>query len=145
MLNTITLMGRLTHDIELRSTPTGVSLTKFNIAVDRDYKKEDGTRETDFIDCVAWRQKAEFVEKYFHKGDQIAVTGRLQTETYTDQENKKRKYVSVVVSDVYFAGAKKDSAGNNQNGGWITGESKGDNEGFMNIPDNLDDVGLPFN
>lgn len=111
MLNHITLMGRLTRDVELRRTNSGVSVASFNIAVDRDYKPEGGEKETDFIDIVAWRSTAEFVEKYFSKGRMAVVSGRLQIRNWTDKEGNKRKTAEVLADHVYFGDSKKESGG----------------------------------
>jgi single-strand DNA-binding protein len=107
MLNSVTLMGRLTRDPELKHTQSGTAVVSFTLAVDRDFKSADGTKETDFIDCVAWRNTAEFVGKYFAKGDAAAVSGRLQIRPYTDKDGNKRKAVEIVVDKVYFGYAKK--------------------------------------
>ena len=112
MLNIITICGRLTSDPELKKTPNNVIVATFSVAVDRDYSK-DGQRETDFINCVAWRGTADHLCKYFHKGKMIIVSGSLQVRNYTDQNGYKR-YVSEVIADkVFFAGDKqKDEQSN---------------------------------
>ena len=107
MLNSITIMGRLTRDVEIRHTQSGASVASFTLAVDRDFKSKDGVKETDFIDCVAWRNTAEFVGKYFAKGDAAAVSGRLQIRPYTDKDGNKRKAAEIVVDKVYFGYTKK--------------------------------------
>lgn len=110
MLNHITIMGRLTKAPELRRTGSGVAVTSFTIAVDRDIaNKETGERETDFIDCVAWRGTGEFVEKHFNKGSMAVVSGRLQIRSWTDKEGNKRRTAEVVADNVYFGDSKKDS------------------------------------
>ena len=109
MINSAVIMGRLTYEPELRATPSGVSVVRFQVAVDRSYQKPGEQRKTDFIDCTAWRQTAEFVTKYFHKGSMIAVEGSLQTDNYTDQNGEKRKSVQVVASQVSFCGSKAES------------------------------------
>lgn len=109
MINSIVIMGRLTYEPELRATPSGVSVVRFQVAVDRSYQKAGEERKTDFIDCTAWRQTAEFVCKYFHKGSMIAVEGSLQTDNYTDQNGEKRKSVQLVASQVSFCGSKAES------------------------------------
>ena len=109
MLNAICLMGRLTKDPELRTTTSGVSVTSFTLAVDRAYVKQGEDRQADFIDVVAWRNTADFVCKYFRKGQLIAVQGSIQTRAYTDKDGNKRKAVEVVASSVHFAGGKKES------------------------------------
>ena len=104
MINNAVLMGRLTANPELKTTPSDVSVTPFTIAVDRKYGGQE--KQTDFIDCVAWRQTAEFICRYFRKGDLIAVEGELQTRNYEDKNGNKRKAVEVVVNNVSFCGSK---------------------------------------
>ena len=112
MLNHITLMGRLVRDPELRRTGTGVAVASFTVAVDRDFSGRDGgERETDFIDCVAWRQTGEFVSKYFTKGSMIVVSGRLQIRNWTDKDGNKRRSAEVVADNVYFGDSKRDGEG----------------------------------
>ena len=109
MLNHITIMGRLTRDPELRRTGTGVAVASFTVAVDRDFGGRDGgEKETDFIDCVAWRQTGEFVSKYFTKGRMIVVSGRLQIRNWTDKEGNKRRTAEVVADNCYFGDSKRD-------------------------------------
>lgn len=109
MLNVAVLMGRLVADPELRHTPNGVSVTSFTIAVDRSYVKSGTERQTDFIDIVAWRNTAEFVCKYFRKGQLAAVQGAIQTRTYTDKDGNKRKAVEIIADNVHFAEPKRES------------------------------------
>ena len=114
MLNHITIMGRLTRDPELRRTGSGVAVTSFTLAVDRDFSPRDGSeRETDFIDCVAWRQTGEFVSKYFAKGRMAVVSGRLQIRSWTDKEGNKRRTAEVVADNVYFGDSKREGDGGN--------------------------------
>ena len=109
MLNQINIMGRLTKDPELRRTGSGTAVASFTIACDRDFSnKESGEKETDFIDCVAWRSTAEFLEKYFSKGRMIVVSGRLQKRNYTDKDGNKRYATEVVADSVYFGDSKKE-------------------------------------
>ena len=109
MLNQIVIMGRLGKDPELRRTQSGVAVATFNVAVDRDFKdKATGQRATDWITCVAWRSTAEFVEKYFSKGSQVLVAGRLQMREWTDKDGNKRISAEVQAENVYFAGAKTE-------------------------------------
>ncbi len=108
MLNHIVLMGRLTRDPELRRTGSGTAVASFSLAVDRDFKNQNGEKETDFIDIVAWRNTAEYVSKYFTKGRMAVVTGRLQIRNWTDKEGGKRRSAEVVADNVYFADSKKD-------------------------------------
>ena len=114
MLNVAVLMGRFVADPELRHTPSGISVTSFTIAVDRSYVKAGAERQTDFIDVVAWRNNAEFVCKYFRKGQLVAVQGSIQTRTYTDKDGNKRKAFEIVADNVHFAEPKRDgnSSGN---------------------------------
>ncbi len=112
MLNHITIMGRITKDVELRRTGSGVAVASFTLAVDRDRKNEEGEKETDFIDCVAWRGTGEFVSKYFAKGSTAVVSGRLQIRNYTDKEGNKRRAAEVVADSVYFGDSKKSEQGN---------------------------------
>ena len=106
-MNQIVLMGRLTRDPELSHTQSGTAVASFALAVDRGYAKDGGERQTDFIDVVAWRQTAEFVSKYFTKGQMAAVTGRLQIRDWTDKDGDKRKSAEVVADNVYFTESKK--------------------------------------
>ena len=112
MLNHIVIMGRLTRDPELRRTGSGIAVTSFSLAVDRDFAPKDGgERETDFIDCVAWRQTGEFVSKYFTKGRMAVVSGRLQIRSWTDKDGNKRRTAEVVADNVYFGDSKRDGDG----------------------------------
>ena len=118
MLNHITIMGRLTRDPELRRTGTGVAVASFTVAVDRDFgNRENGERETDFIDCVAWRQTGEFVSKYFAKGRMAVVSGRLQIRNWTDKEGNKRRTAEIVADNVYFGESRRSSEGGSYPGG----------------------------
>ena len=111
MLNCVIIMGRLAADPELRTTPSGVSVTSFTVAVDSTFAKQGEERQTNWIDVVAWRQQAEFVTKYFQKGSMIAVQGNLQTRNYEDKNGNKRKAVEVVADRVSFTGSKSESGG----------------------------------
>lgn len=111
MLNHIVLMGRLTRDPELRRTQSGIAVASFALAVERDFKSENGERETDFIDIVAWRNTAEFVSRYFTKGRMAVVSGRLQIRSYTDRDGNKRKASEVVADNVYFGDSKRENTG----------------------------------
>ena len=118
MLNHIVIMGRLTRDPELRRTGSGIAVASFTVAVDRDFGNRDGgERETDFIDCVAWRQTGEFVSKYFTKGSMIVVSGRLQIRNWNDKEGNKRRSAEVVADNVYFGESKRSSEGSGSYGG----------------------------
>ena len=103
MLNHITAAGRLTKDPELRRTQNGVAVASFTIACDRDIKDASGNKQTDFIDCVAWRNTAEFVDKYFTRGRMVIVSGRLQMREWTDKSGAKRKNAEILAENVYFA------------------------------------------
>ena len=109
MLNCAVIMGRLTADPELRTTTSGISVTSFSVAVDRSYVRAGEERQTDFINVVAWRQTAEFVTRYFHKGSMIAVQGSIQTRNYEDKTGAKRTAVEIVADNVSFCGSKNDS------------------------------------
>ena len=118
MLNHITIMGRLTRDPELRRTGSGVAVASFSVAVDRDFgRNENGEKETDFIDCVAWRNTAEFVSKYATKGRMVVVSGRLQIRSWTDKDGNKRRTAEVVADNVYFGDSRRDNEGGNAYGG----------------------------
>ena len=108
MLNHIVIMGRLTRDVELRYTQSQTPVASFTLAVDRDFGSRDGCeRQTDFIDCVAWRQTAEFVSKYFSKGSMAVVSGRLQIRDWTDREGGKRRSAEVVADNIYFGESRR--------------------------------------
>lgn len=111
MLNQVSIMGRIVRDPELRRTGSGVAVTSFTLAVDRDYTSKDSNeRETDFIDVVAWRAGAEYVTKYIHKGDMVAVSGRLQVRGWTDQDGNKRRTTEVNAESVYGVARKREGA-----------------------------------
>lgn len=108
-LNRITIMGRICNDIELRRTATGKAVTSFTLAVDRDFRSDSGEKETDFIECVAWGNTAEFVSKYFGKGRMAIASGRLQIRGWEDKNGNKRKTAEVVADNVYFGDSKSES------------------------------------
>lgn len=110
MLNHIVIMGRLVRDPELRYTHSSVPVTSFTVAVDRDYQNENGERQADFIDCVAWRGTAEFISKYFRNGSMIVVSGRLQAHKWEDRDGNKRTGWAIKVDNVYFADSKKSES-----------------------------------
>ncbi len=146
MLNHITIMGRLTRDPELRRTGSGIAVASFTVAVDRDFSGRDGgERETDFIDCVAWRQTGEFVSKYFTKGSMAVVSGRLQIRSWTDKDGNKRRTAEVVADNVYFGESKRSDAGSapasNGFGGGYSAPSAPASD-FAMLDD--DDAQLPF-
>ena len=143
MLNHITIMGRLTHNPEMRTTQSGVAVASFTLAVDRDFGGRDGSeKQTDFIDCTAWRHTAEFVSKYFSKGRMAVVSGRLQIDNYTDNDGNKRKSAKVVADNIYFGDSKKDGATGGQSNGQNTEQITPASAGF--VPVDVDDGELPF-
>ena len=117
MLNSISIAGRLSKDPELRTTQSGVSVVSFTVAVERDFSAQGQQREVDWFDCVAWRQGGEFVSKYFHKGDMIIVTGRMQSRDWTDNQGNKRRNWEIQVDHSYFGGSKSDSQSSGQSYG----------------------------
>ena len=108
-MNKVILLGRLTADPELKTTPSGISVTSFSLAVDRKYAKQGEERKTDFINIVAWRQRAEFICKYFTKGQLIALDGSIETSSYVDKNGNNRTAFEVVAENVYFTGDKRNS------------------------------------
>ena len=161
MLNHIVIMGRLTRDPELRNTQSGVSVASFTVAVERDFGNRDGAeRQTDFIDCVAWRQTGEFVSRYFHKGSMIVVSGRLQSRKWQDRDGNNRTSWEVVADNVYFGEGRRDGEANRDTvysapagnfGSYNSGRSQssapapsapGYSDGFADMGD--DDGELPF-
>lgn len=141
-LNNVTLMGRLTYSPELKSTPSGVSVIRFQIACDRKYQAQGQERQADFIDCIAWRSTAEFISRYFHKGDMIGVEGSIQTSNYTDKNGNKRKQVEVLTNNVSFCGSKQQSNSNPNLNVAPPTYASADNSDFEEIVDDDDD--LPF-
>ena len=107
MLNRVILMGRITQDLDLRQTPSGTSVLTFNIAVDRSFVKQGEERQADFITCVAWRQQADFISRYFGKGRMIAIEGNLRSRTYDDKNGTKHYVTEVYVDNVSFTGEKR--------------------------------------
>ena len=138
MLNVVTLMGRLVADPELRHTPNDIAATSFTIAVDRSYVKSGEERQADFIDIAAWRGTAEFVCKYFRKGQLIAVEGSIQTRTYTDRNQNKRKAVEVVANNAHFAGSRDDGNTENQKTAGQGGSNKTSKRHEPPLPDDAD-------
>lgn len=110
MLNKIIVHGRITKDIELKRTNSGKGVTNFSVAVDRDRKNPDGERDVDFLDVVAWDKTAEFISKYFSKGSEIVLSGRLQVRTWKDEAGSSRRAAEIVVESVDFCGTKKESS-----------------------------------
>ena len=115
MLNHITAAGRLTKDPELRRTQNGVAVASFTIACDRDIKDASGNKQTDFIDCVAWRNTAEFVDKYLTRGRMVIVSGRLQMREWTDKNGNKRRNAEILVESVYFGDSKREAENTEKN------------------------------
>lgn len=139
-MNKAILIGRLARDPDVRYTQDGMAIARYTLAVDRKFKKnnENGNEQTaDFISCVAFGKSAEFAEKYLHKGIKTAVTGRIQTGSYTNRDGQKVYTTDVVVEEQEFVESKK--AAGQEEGGNV------DQDGFMNIPDGVDDEDLPFN
>lgn len=143
MLNKIIIAGRITRDIELRHTPNGVAVASLSLAVDRDFKdKTTGEKKTDFINIVAYRNTAEFLERFFSKGRMAIVEGRLQIRDYTDKDGNKRTIAEVVADSVYFGDSKKDGDSQGRYDGSTTGYSASpDIDQFAEIQD---DGELPF-
>lgn len=138
MLNHITIMGRLTRDPELRRTGSGAAVASFTVAVDRDFtNKDSGEKETDFIECVAWKNTAEFVNKYFKKGTLAVISGRLQIRSWTDKEGNKRRTAEIVVEHIYFGESKKPDAEQPAQSGYAAPA-----QNFAMLED--DDPQLPF-
>ena len=127
MINCAIIMGRLTADPELRTTTSGISVTSFTVAVDRNYQKPGQDRKADFINVVAWRGTAEFVTRYFHKGSMIAVQGPIQTHSYDDNNGIRRTAVEIVADQVSFTGSKAESGtgGRSQNNNYGGGNYGG--------------------
>ena len=147
MINSVVLMGRLTYEPEIKVTPSGVSVIRFQMAVDRNYQSQSQEKQTDFIDVVAWRQTAEFISRYFHKGSMIAIVGTIQTNSFTDRDGNKRKSVEVVANNVSFCGSKNETNTGAPvvNGGFnepAPSYASADNSDFEEIVDDDDD--LPF-
>lgn len=167
MLNRVILMGRITQDLEVRQTPNGVSTLTFNVAVERNFKDQNGQYQADFITCVAWRQQAEFIGRYFGKGRMIALEGNLRTRTYEDKNGSRHYVTEVYVDSVSFTGEPKQQGGNYQNsygnggynnnggysgggnsgsyGGGNYGNNGGNNFGGNNAPDPMNNNSAPSN
>ena len=141
MLNSIIIMGRLTADPELRSTSSGLSVSSFTVAVDRNYVRAGEEKKTDFINVVAWRQQADFVSKYFRKGSMIAVQGSLQTRNYEDKNGNKRVAYEIVADQISFCGSKSESGTYNNE---ATNASSYNNSSADDFSSVVDDDDLPF-
>lgn len=140
-MNKVILMGRPTKNPEVRYSQgeKSTAIARYTLAVDRRFKR-DGDQTADFINCIAFGKSAEFAEKYFHKGTKVVVTGRIQTGSYTNKDGQKVYTTDVVVEDQEFAESKATSQQNQQN----NSTPATDSDGFMNIPDGIDDE-MPFN
>ena len=138
-------MGRLTRDPDIKYSQgaTATAIARFSLAVDRKYKR-DGESNADFINCIAFGKTAEFIEKYGHKGTKFVVEGRIQTGSYTNKDGQRVYTTDVVVENVEFAESKNASGGGNNNEGYIGQQPGAADDGFMNIPDGIDEE-LPFN
>jgi single-strand DNA-binding protein len=146
-MNRVMLVGRITRDPELRRSPNGVAFTTFTIAVNRQLPNAQGERVADFINCVAFGRNGEFAEKYLRKGTKIVLTGRIQTGSYTNKDGAKVYTTDIVAEEFEFAESKNASAGNGDYSGFGGGsrpEPMSAGDGFMNIPDGIDEE-LPFN
>lgn len=143
MFNLVVLTGRLTADPELRTTPSGISVTRFSVAVQRNQKNADGEYGTDFINVVAWRQKAEFVSKYFSKGSMIGIEGSIQTGKYTDKNGNSRTSFDVVANNVQFVESKRDSSAAPADTANTESFSNASADDFTEISGGMDDD-LPF-
>ena len=151
-MNKAILVGRLTADPELKSTPGGTSVCSFSVAINRRFANSNGERKADFINCVAWRQTAEFICNYFSKGRMIGLVGSIQTRDWTDNEGKKRYATEVVVEEAYFTESKGDSSSNGSNGASQQRQDTQQNapQNFDSLPDGGDfmpgisDDDLPF-
>lgn len=139
-MNNVQLVGRFTKDPEVRYTDGGTTVARFNLAVDRRFTKE-GQQEADFISCVAFGRTADFLEKWFQRGMRVGLTGRIQTGSYTNQEGHKVYTTDVVADNVEFVESRKASESESLK----QTEPHTDEDGFMNIPDDVEDEGLPFN
>ena len=141
-MNKVSLVGRLTRDVEVRQSAGGTSVARFTVACDRRMKNADGNREADFISCVAFGKTAEFLEKYFAKGQRIGLTGRIQTGSYNKDDGSKVYTTDVIVEDVEFVESK--GSGDGSGNAMAKASRNSDPEDFMNI-DSDDESGLPFN
>ncbi|MBQ7726559.1 MAG: single-stranded DNA-binding protein [Clostridia bacterium] len=143
MFNIVVLTGRLTADPELKTTPSGISVTSFSIAVNRRFARSGEGQQTDFINIVAWRQSAEFVAKYFKKGSMIGIEGSIQTRKYTDKNGNNRTAFEVVANNVQFVESKRDSAGQDNTAAPAVSFSNAEADDFSDLGSVSDDD-LPF-
>lgn len=137
-MNRINIIGRITKDLELKQTSSNINFIRFSIAVDRTFKNEEGEYETDFFNVVAWRKTAEFINNHFGKGSRIAISGRLQTSKYTDNEGKDRVSTEIVADEVDFIDKKKDTEANAEPVEAPTEEPKSDEDVFAEFGDNIE-------
>ena len=143
-MNSVQLVGRLTRDPDVRYSEGGSTVARFTLAIDRRFKKEGGD-SADFISCVAFGKTAEFLEKWFRKGQRLGLIGRIQTGSYTNQEGNKVYTTDVVAENVEFVESKNAAGGGGDTGVGAMPKSGMDNDGFMHILDGVEDEGLPFN
>lgn len=146
-MNSVQLVGRFTRDPDVRYTDGGSTIARFTLACDRRFRREDGD-QADFISCIAFGKTAEFIERYFSKGQRIGLTGRIQTGSYVNQEGDKVYTTDVIAENVEFVESKNPSGGNGPGEYQQTSKpspSSAIGDGFMNIPDGVEDEGLPFN
>lgn len=150
-MNKVILMGRLTRDPEVRYSQSGdgqLAIARYTIAVDRRFKRDGDQQTADFISCVAFGRQGEFAEKYLHQGTKIVVEGRIQTGSYTNKDGQKVYTTDVVVENSEFAESKAAASNNSMGGGFVQSRQEPTSpigDGFMNIPDGVEDEGLPFN
>ena len=153
-MNKVILMGRLTRDPEVRYSQgdNSMAIARYTLAVDRRFRRNnDGEQTADFIGCVAFGRSAEFAEKYFRQGMRVLVSGRIQTGSYTNKEGQRVYTTDIIVDDQEFADSKNSAGGNGDNGGYgyqptsRPAPTSAIGDGFMNIPDGVEDEGLPFN
>ena len=140
MINNVVLMGRICQDLELRTTVSGVSVTSFNIAVERNYQKQGEEKQTDFLTVVCWKGTADFVTRYFRKGSMIAVQGSIQTRQYEDKQGNKRTAVEVVADTVSFCGSKAEQSNSAPSFPPVTPSTNI----AMSVEDDDDDDDMPF-
>ena len=145
MLNKIFLMGRLTRDPELRHTQSGTAVASFTLAVDRDFKNQDGEKEADFINCVAWKGTAEMLARYFTRGRMAVVVGSLQLRDWTDRDGNKRRSAEVLADTVYFGDSRRDdNSGTGYSAGKFTPAAGGVPVSAADFQDTVDERDLPF-
>lgn len=140
MLNKVIIMGRITQDLNLKSTPSGVAVLPFTIAVERSFTKQGEEKQTDFITCIAWRNQAEFISKYFGKGRMIAIEGNLRTRTYDDKNGTKHYVTEVYVDSVSFTGEAKQGGNSNSNYSSTYNNSPSQNTNQQNATAEIGDI-----